>query len=628
MNPVSILDVKKKLLIALLLGVCSFILAPYGIAITIDTVKIDIPWSLIFPFIITMAFGWQYGILSGLCGGALFPFLLWPEDGWVNVSTTVMYVLLYALVGLANGDTYATRLNSRILRIALAVGIYILLNFFYDVYLFSFILQYNPPFWKPDAVTSIDQNIIYSFAFKDGINVIAVTLATETLLRLPVMRKALGLPLLASMHANHLIFGITLLVPILVWLTFLSLGLVLLRAHNALLYEHKSFALLVILVNGFLASRILFYYSETRFTIQHKLRDSESRYRTVFENITDVLYQTDMNGLIIEMSPSITALSGYTRDELIGTHLNALVEIHADPQFEQLYSQESSDLKDRELKLKTKHGEIKYVSINTCLIFGTTISPVYVGGIMRDVSERKRNEKLIADKNRILQLQNKELEQFAYITSHDLQEPLQTLTSISTMLKDEYAGTLDEQADIYLDFITSSSLRMKTLVKGLLDYSRIGKNSTLTLTNTNTLVKEIVDELTGTVQGHSSVVTIEDLPELHAYPMELKLAFHSFLSNALKFQAKNQTPSIKIFARQETQHWVFAVQDNGIGLETKDFEKIFIIFKRLHNRSAYPGAGIGLSHCKKIVELHGGSIWVDSILGEGSTFYFTIPTGL
>lgn len=625
MDSGSIFNARTKVLLSIIFGISSLLLSPYGIAISLDTVKIDIPWSLIFPLTITMALGWNYGLLTGLSGAAFFPFLLWAEDGWVNLTTSLLYLLLYLIVGLANGQHYENLLKSRILRIAVAVGIYILINLFYDAYLFSFILQYNPPFWKVDAVTMIDQNIIYSFAFKDSINVIAVTLAAETLLRLPLFRKALGLPLYASMHANHLIFVITLLVPILIWLMFLGLGYVLLRNQNALLYEHKSFALMVILVNGFLASRILFYYSETRFTLQHKLNDSENRYRTVFENITDVLYQTDMNGVIIEMSPSITPLSGYTPEELIGTPFNLLIDIPIDSKFELLYSQKSSELKDQEVKLKTKHGETKYVSINTCLIFDTTVAPVYIGGIMRDVSERKKNEWLIADKNRILQLQNKELEQFAYITSHDLQEPLQTLTSISAMMKEEYAGTLDQQAETYLDFITSSSLSMKTLIKGLLDYSRIGKNGALMLVDTKALVNELIIELNEVIQEQSALITVEDLPQLLAYPLELKLAFHNLLNNALKFQAQNKVPRIKISAQRQVQQWVFAVQDNGIGLEAKDFEKIFIIFKRLHNRSEYRGAGIGLSHCKKIVELHGGNIWVDSKPGEGSTFYFTIP---
>lgn len=621
----SIFDARTKVLLSILFGISSLLLAPYGIAVSLDTVKIDIPWSQIFPLTITMAWGWRYGLLVGLSGGAFFPFLLWSEDGWVNLTTSLLYLLLYSLVGLGNGQRYARLLKSRVLRIAVAVGIYVLINLVYDAYFFSLILQYNPPFWKADAVTAIDQNIIYSFAFKDSINVIGVVLASEALLRLPLLRKALGLPLLASMHANHLIFVITLLVPILIWLVFLGLGYALLRDHNALLYEHKSFALMVILVNGFLASRILFYYSETRFTLQNKLKDSENRYRSVFENITDVLYQTDMNGLIIEMSPSIAPLSGYTPEELIGTPFNLLIDIPIDSKFELLYSQKSSELKDQEVKLKTKHGETKYVSINTCLIFDTTVAPVYIGGIMRDVSERKKNEWLIADKNRILQLQNKELEQFAYITSHDLQEPLQTLTSISAMMKEEYSGTLDQQAETYLDFITSSSLRMKTLIKGLLDYSRIGKNGALMLVDTKALVNELIIELNEVIQEQAALITVEDLPQLLAYPLELKLAFHNLLNNALKFQTQNKVPRIKISAQRQVQHWVFAVQDNGIGLEAKDFEKIFIIFKRLHNRSEYRGAGIGLSHCKKIVELHGGNIWVDSKPGEGSTFYFTIP---
>jgi PAS domain S-box-containing protein len=256
--------------------------------------------------------------------------------------------------------------------------------------------------------------------------------------------------------------------------------------------------------------------------------------------------------------------------------------------------------------------------------------------VIRDVSEKKGMEKKIHDANVMLEKKvqqrtaelerkNKELEQFAYVASHDLQEPLQTTTGFVKLLRKQYQGRLDDTADQYIDYIVQSSGRMKTLIKDLLDYSRIGRGNQSYQVDCNLIFKEVLADLHTKIVENDVQIIAGHLPVLSsAYPTELKSLFQNLVSNSIKFKKPATTPVIHVEAFQTNGHWQFSVHDNGIGIEDQYQERIFIIFQRLHNRSTYDGSGIGLAHCKKIAELHGGKIWVQSEPGVGSTFYFTI----
>lgn len=226
--------------------------------------------------------------------------------------------------------------------------------------------------------------------------------------------------------------------------------------------------------------------------------------------------------------------------------------------------------------------------------------------------------------NADLQIKNQELEQFAYVASHDLQEPLRTTTSFVKILRQQYHGRLDAKADKYLDFITDAADRMRVLIKDLLDFSAIGTKMELKNIDCNVMLTDLLKDIMAATKEANANIQFEELPQIVGYPTEIKLLFQNLLLNAIKFRRKNENPQIKISALKKQAHWQFAVSDNGIGIEEQYTQKIFDIFQRLHTRTEYQGSGIGLSHCKKIVELHRGKIWVESVPGEGSTFYFTI----
>jgi signal transduction histidine kinase len=227
--------------------------------------------------------------------------------------------------------------------------------------------------------------------------------------------------------------------------------------------------------------------------------------------------------------------------------------------------------------------------------------------------------------NKKLSFHLKELEQFTFITSHDLQEPLLTLTNFTQLVREEYADKLDETGNKYIDFIYNSSVRMKAMVKGLLDYSLLGKERIISLVDCKKVVSAVVSDMDDLITASKAGVSCHQLPELYASETELRLLFQNLLNNAVKFCRKDIDPAIDISAVDQGAEWLFSVEDNGIGIEDKYKEKIFVIFKRLHKREDFQGTGIGLAHCKKIVELHGGDIWMEPNKHGGSTFKFTIP---
>jgi light-regulated signal transduction histidine kinase (bacteriophytochrome) len=227
--------------------------------------------------------------------------------------------------------------------------------------------------------------------------------------------------------------------------------------------------------------------------------------------------------------------------------------------------------------------------------------------------------------NKNLEIRNKEIEQFSYMASHDLQEPLRTLTNFSRLIKEEYADKLDADGNKYVEFIFNSAKRMNDLVKGLLEYSLLEKSSLLVAVDCNMIVNEVLADLNDTINAHNANISVQELPQIYAYATEFRLLFQNLLNNAIKFRKKDVSPEIVISAAMLDKEWQFSIKDNGIGISEHDKEKVFILFKRVHGRDEFEGTGIGLAHCKKIVDMHKGKIWVESNLGSGSTFKFTIP---
>ena len=240
----------------------------------------------------------------------------------------------------------------------------------------------------------------------------------------------------------------------------------------------------------------------------------------------------------------------------------------------------------------------------------------------KELSKSVRERQIAYDK---LTEINRELEQFAYIISHDLQEPIRTILNFVSLLERTKLPQLDEEARIYMDFISQSSQRMSNLIKAILDYSRIGKTGEKSTIDCNDLIHEVLIDLDTIIKGKNAFVSVHPLPVVHGYRNELRSLFQNLLSNALKYSQNDITPEIVINCIEKDQNWQFSVKDNGIGFDPRFKERIFVIFQRLNNAAYMEGSGIGLSRCKKIIELHAGQIWAESLPEIGSTFFFTLP---
>ena len=227
--------------------------------------------------------------------------------------------------------------------------------------------------------------------------------------------------------------------------------------------------------------------------------------------------------------------------------------------------------------------------------------------------------------NKDLQVANKELEQFAYVASHDLQEPLRTISIFVGLIEEKYSGKTDEDTELYLKQIVNAASKMQNLIKDLLDFSQIGRNISFAATDCNNILKEVIANLGATIKESKAKITTTVLPVVIGNEIELRQLFQNLISNAIKFHKKNSKPEIEITFVEKDTEYLFAFKDNGIGLEEQYKDRIFIIFQRLHTSTEYAGTGIGLATCKKIVALHNGKIWMESKLGHGSIFYFTIP---
>jgi PAS domain S-box-containing protein len=355
--------------------------------------------------------------------------------------------------------------------------------------------------------------------------------------------------------------------------------------------------------------------------VEKQLKEREEKYYSFFDQSADAIFIFDDTGHFLDVNNISASLLGYTRKELKNMSVFDIVfkeDLAANPiPFDSLRAGESV-ISQR--VFKRKNGSPVDVEVHSKKLSDGT----YLG-VVRDITERKQMMEELRRAMLTLQNANVELEQFAYIASHDLQEPLRTVSTFAQLFMEEYEGKLDEQGNQYIGFILESSNRMRQLIKGLLDYSRIGKEKKFVEVNYNELIANVLADLEIFIKESNAKINVQPLPVLYSNPTEIRQLFQNLINNAIKFSPKGATPEITITAEKQKDEWRFAVTDNGIGISEENRDKIFVIFKRLHNRSEYEGTGIGLSHCKKIVEQHGGKIWVESEPGKGSTFYFTIP---
>jgi PAS domain S-box-containing protein len=368
-----------------------------------------------------------------------------------------------------------------------------------------------------------------------------------------------------------------------------------------------------------------------------KALQSASRYsRSLLEASLDPLVTISSEGKITDVNEAASKVTGVPREQLIGTDFS---DYFTEPEraregYQQVFAQ--GLVKDYPLTIRQRDGRLTDVLYNATVYRneGGQVQGVFAAA--RDITERKRAEgelaryrahleELVLQRTEDLGRSNRDLEQFAYVASHDLQEPLRAVAGFVSLLRQRYQGRLDEKADTYIDAAIDGATRMQTLIGDLLSYSRVGtKGRALEPTGARASLNDALTNLRASLEESGAVLHVEPLPSVRADGVQLTQLYQNLIANAVKFRS-DQPPEIRVGARREQEAWLFWVRDNGIGIDPQYAERIFLIFQRLHTRTKYPGTGIGLAICKRIVERHGGRIWVESQPGQGATFYFTLP---
>jgi len=363
------------------------------------------------------------------------------------------------------------------------------------------------------------------------------------------------------------------------------------------------------------------------------LKISEEKYRELVENANSIIIKFNKNGEIIFFNEFAEKFFGYKKNEIIGKNIIGTIVPKTDTSGKNLQDLMGKILKNpknysiNENENINKIGERLWVSWTNKGIYNYNGDLVGVQSIGMDTTLRKNIENEKEQLINELKRSNKELESFAYITSHDLQEPLRTISSYAQLLERRYKGRLDSDADDFLDYMIFASKRMKEMIKGLMDYSRINTEAELKIINMELVLESCLLNLKNSIEKTETIVTFDNLPTLILNKELMTLVFQNLIGNAIKFSKPDESPRIHISSLLDNSkdEYVFIVSDNGIGMEQQYTDKIFEVFRRLHPIGEYEGVGIGLSICRRVIEEYGGRIWVESELEKGSKFYFTLP---
>ncbi len=363
------------------------------------------------------------------------------------------------------------------------------------------------------------------------------------------------------------------------------------------------------------------------------LRESEAVLRLrdrAISATSDGIVITDPNqpdDPIIYVNFGFEKLTGYKSEEVMGKNCRFLQGPDTDQATLERLRNAVDQKKECSVVIKNYRRNKKpfWNALSISPVFDAKGALIHFVGVQRDVTELRRAEEALIQRTEELKRSNRELEEFAYVASHDLQEPLRKIANYTELLVKRYKGKVDPGADKFIDYIIDGATRMQTLIRDLLTYSRSGRDDKLfESTDFMVVIKEALENLETAIQDSGAIVTTDPLPKVHANTLQMIQVLQNLIGNAIKYRGA-EPPRVHVSAKTEGQNWLFSVKDNGIGIDPQYFDRIFVIFQRLHTRAEYKGTGIGLSICKKIVERHGGHIWVESAEGKGSAFYFTIP---
>jgi len=397
MNNLSVFSAKRKLLISIVFGIFGLLLSPYGIDISFGVIEIDLPWSVFFPIIAAIAFGWRFGLVSGLSGGAFFSFLLWPNNAWANVSTSIFYLVFYAFLGLLNDTSKLNKIKKPSFRFLLIILLSISLIFIDYRFLFNPFLSLNSLYGGMDSIKLMPLEMLYVFIFKDSVNILILALVAETLIHLPIVRRLLGIPYVPSKKRNSFLFLLSIIISFLVCLTYLGLCYALLRGENSLQREQIQIAFLVIIASGFFVSRLLFNYNENQFNIQNDLNQSEEKFRALFENANDAIIIMKDN-IFIDCNPKALNIFGCGLNDFLGkspSYFSPFYQADGKPSEDGVIQHINNALKGNALRYNWQHIRLDgtVFEAEVSLLKFVINHEIFIQAFVRDISERTLVEK-------------------------------------------------------------------------------------------------------------------------------------------------------------------------------------------------------------------------------------------
>jgi PAS domain S-box-containing protein len=361
---------------------------------------------------------------------------------------------------------------------------------------------------------------------------------------------------------------------------------------------------------------------------EQALKESERRLWALLENVPLIAVMLDVHGRILFCNDYCLELTGWRREEVVGRNW---FDLFVPPQLGVRELFHATLLKGElprhyENPILTRTGEQRHIAWSNTVFTDRGGPIVGVTSLGADLTERRTAEEQLHRALAELERSNKELEQFAYVASHDLQEPLRTVGSFAELVVQRYRGQLDEDGREFLGYMVDGAQRAQRLINDLLQYSRVGsRGKPFEEVGGEAVLGQALDNLQAAIEEAGAAVTHDPLPALKGDPTQLVQLFQNLVGNAIKFRRPEEACRVHVSCAEEPARRIFTVRDNGIGIAPQYFDRIFVIFQRLHSRSRYPGTGIGLAVCKKIVERHGGRIWVESEPGRGSSFHVALP---
>ncbi len=623
---------KYKIFISILAGALCFFLSPFGIHMGFGIIQVSIPWSIIFPIIISLAFGWKYALVSAASGGALYPFYLWEYDGYANITNALVYTISYILISFINDKKVISFIHSYYVRLTLIFILISITIFGYYEFVFESMLSINPPFWTDTTHVKIEAGVLNGIIIKDSINYLVIILVSSTLLKLPALQKLMMLKPEENTKNNNQIFLFSLFFGFSIWFIFYLLVKALINDEE---YVHKQFlsvAFYVIVLGNLIMSRIIMVLNEKNNSQFNTILENEHFLRTLINTIPDYVWLKDIHGVFLKCNKKVEQFYGATEKNIVGKTdydfvSKELADIFKQNDLEALQSDVPLKKEEEIFNGKNQHLEV-LESIKAPFVINDKV--VGVLGIGRDITERKKYEDILRKAKSEAEESNRLKSEFINNLSHEIRTPMNGIVGFTHFLAKENISSKKRKE--YAGIVLNSSHQLLHIIDDLLEISRLGTQQVKVQKNEVdllVLLTELVSVFQLEAQKKNLTLMLDTEFLKNASPIivdatKLNKILSNLIENAIKYTPQGH---IEISSEiRESSTLTISVKDTGIGIKPAAREIIFNRFVQENKSSGYfGGLGLGLAIARENAILMNGNIRVDSEKGKGSTFTLEIP---